>query len=370
MASSSSLALSSPNTHNPSTMATKSISKSHTVETQHEEMIHDAQLDYYGKRLATCSSDKTIRVFDVVDGEQKGQGDVLRGHTAPIWQLSWAHPSFGPILASASYDGKVFIWKEKGRAALGAPPSKAASNAARVGAGAGGNGAGEKWEVIKEHNLHAASVNSVAWAPYEHGPILACASSDSKVSIVTFNNDGSTESFVAIAHPMGATSVSWAPSVVPGSLTRPAAPVPGGVSGSGAENKQKKFVTGGCDSKVKIWGWREQEREWAVEDTLDKHTDWVRDVAWAPNIGLPTSYIASCSQDRTVLIHTRSTPTSPWLTTSLLPEGETFPEVVWRVSWSLAGNVLAVSGGDGKVSLWKEKGGAGGGWECVSEMSG
>lgn len=196
---------------------------------------------------------------------------------------------------------------------------------------------------------------------------------------------------------MGATSVSWAPSIVPGSLTRPAAPVPGGLSGP---EKQKKFVTGGCDSKVKVWGWRsvqsslltslllhpclqltsprfvfvsdltrEQEREWAVEDTLDKHTDWVRDVAWAPNIGLPTSYIASCSQDRTVLIHTRASPSAAWQTTSLLPDGETFPEVVWRVSWSLAGNVLAVSGGDGKVSLWKEKGGAGGGWECVSEMS-
>ena len=114
---------------------------------------------------------------------------------------------------------------------------------------------------------------------------------------------------------------------------------------------------------------RESEREWAVEDTLSTHTDWVRDVAWAPNIGLPTSYIASCSQDRTVLIHTRPSPTAAWQTTSLLPEGETFPEVVWRVSWSLAGNVLAVSGGDGKVSLWKEKGGNGGGWECVSEMS-
>lgn len=27
---------------------------------------HDAQLDYYGRRLATCSSDKTIKLFDVV----------------------------------------------------------------------------------------------------------------------------------------------------------------------------------------------------------------------------------------------------------------------------------------------------------------
>lgn len=32
-------------------------------------------------------------------------------------------------------------------------------------------------------------VNSVSWAPFEHGPILACASSDSKVSVVTFNSE-------------------------------------------------------------------------------------------------------------------------------------------------------------------------------------
>lgn len=31
---------------------------------------------------------------------------------------------------------------------------------------------------------------------------------------------------------------------------------------------------------------------------LNGHTDWVRDVAWAPNIGMPGNYIASCSQVR------------------------------------------------------------------------
>jgi hypothetical protein len=46
--------------------------------------------------------------------------------------------------------------------------------------------------------------------------------------------------------------------------------------------------------------------------------------------------------------------------------GGKFPSVVWRVSWSLAGNILAVSCADGKVSLWKEN--LKGVWECVSEM--
>lgn len=40
---------------------------------------HDAQLDYYGKRLATCSSDRTVKVFDVVEGETKPTGQTLKG---------------------------------------------------------------------------------------------------------------------------------------------------------------------------------------------------------------------------------------------------------------------------------------------------
>ena len=47
---------------------------------------HDAQLDYYGKRLATCSSDRTVKVFDVVDGEPQrtSGGQTLKGY-ASFW---------------------------------------------------------------------------------------------------------------------------------------------------------------------------------------------------------------------------------------------------------------------------------------------
>ena len=85
-------------------------------------------------------------------------------------------------------------------------------------------------------------------------------------------------------------------------------------------------------------------------------------------------------QDKTVLIWTKDTPTSPWVKTALDPASAgipptsagastagKFPDVVWRVSWSLAGNLLAVSCGDGKVTLWKEN--LRGVWECVSDMT-
>jgi protein transport protein SEC13 len=120
---------------------------------------------------------------------------------------------------------------------------------------------------------------------------------------------------------------------------------------------------------VRIWAFDAQAQGWVEEDVLAGHTDWVRDVAWAPAGGLPRSYLASAGQDRVVLVWTRDVGEGGWKKTALQPEGGAgvFPDVVWRVSWSSAGNVLAVSCGDGKVSLWKES--VRGAWECVSEMS-
>jgi protein transport protein SEC13 len=44
----------------------------------HDDMIHDAVLDYYGRRLATCSSDKTIKVFEI-DNDQHRLTETLKG---------------------------------------------------------------------------------------------------------------------------------------------------------------------------------------------------------------------------------------------------------------------------------------------------
>ena len=141
----------------------------------------------------------------------------------------------------------------------------------------------------------------------------------------------------------------------------------------------RRFVTGGSDGVVKIWDYRfalllislssrccntnksihsAQDKTYSMIQELTGHTDWVRDVAWAPTM-LQKSYIASAAQDKTVRIWT-SDPAHPneWKPTVL-----DFDAVLWRVSWSLSGNVLAVSGGDNKVSLWKEN--LKGEWDCV-----
>ncbi|KAF1356130.1 putative nuclear pore complex subunit [Delphinella strobiligena] len=294
----------------------------------HDDMIHDAVLDYYGRRLATCSSDKTIKIFEI-EGDSHRLTETLKGHDGAVWCVSWAHPKYGTILASSSYDGKVFIWREQNN----------------------------QWQRIYDFTLHTASVNLIAWSPPEPGCHLACASSDGHVSVITFA-DNTFAHTIFQAHGLGVNAVSWSPSLAPGQLTS-------AQSATSQTQPLRRFVTGGSDNLVKLWDFDPATQAYSSMCTLQGHSDWVRDVAWSPT-PLSKSYIASASQDRTVRIWTCPASANPsdaasWTSTELK-----FDAVVWRVSWSLSGNVLAVSGGDNRVSLWKES--LKGGWDCVKTI--
>lgn len=79
------------------------------------------------------------------------------------------------------------------------------------------------------------------------GALLACASSDGKVSVLEFKDDGTWDTKVFNAHGMGCNAVAWAPAIVPGSLVSTQSQPSGNV---------KRLATGGCDNVVKIWGFK------------------------------------------------------------------------------------------------------------------
>lgn len=135
-----------------------------SIDTHHEDLIHDAQFDYYSKKMATCSSDRTIKVFSVT-GDTFHNTATIKSHEGPIWQVAWAHPKFGSLLASCSFDGTVKIHRE------------------------GTQNSASEWTMVYEYKFRDASANSVSWAPHEHGLVLACAASDGTVVVLEYKND-------------------------------------------------------------------------------------------------------------------------------------------------------------------------------------
>lgn len=289
-----------------------------TFDTAHSGTIHDAQLDYYGKRLATASADASIRVWDVSTAQHNILAEI-REHTAPVWQVSWAHPKFGSLLASASYDKQVIVWRE-----------------VRQG----------DWQQLYRDASHTGSVNGIAWSPWEFGLNLASGSSDGSVGIIS-NKGGDRwiRKQIPNAHLYGVNAVSWCPATSPATLA--SGPAVQQAAGLGAQ----RLASGGCDNLVKIWKLDEVSDEWVEQHRFpNSHSDWVRDVAWRPNVGIPSNTIASCSEDRTVAIWNQEMDGQPWKQQARLE----LPAPVWRVSWSVTGSILAAACGDNTVQLYKE----------------
>ncbi|KAI9139772.1 WD40-repeat-containing domain protein [Paraphysoderma sedebokerense] len=330
--------------------------------TKHEDLIHDISYDYYGKRIVTASSDQKLKVWDFNDDSGNWElNDSWKAHEGSILKVSWAHPEYGQVIASCSFDRSVRIWEEQDHEP---------------------KGSGKRW--IERARLvdSRESIQDIEFAPNHLGFKLATCSTDGMVRIyeamdvVNLAHWTLMEEFevTQTTKETGNFCLSWCPSRFHPPML---------VIGCGGRDSNARDATV-KENTAKIFR-VDQHNKWQPFEILEGHTDAVHDVSWAPNVGKTYQLIATASKDKHVRIYKitedfhSNTASGPGSATvqrdgsskrykvDLIGSYPDHDAEVWRVEWNITGTVLSSSGDDGKVRLWKAN--YDDEWKCMSIIS-
>mmetsp|Transcript_7802 Transcript_7802/g.16178 ORF Transcript_7802/g.16178 Transcript_7802/m.16178 type:complete len:459 (+) Transcript_7802:115-1491(+) len=408
-------------------------SPSQSLPHHHLDYVLDMAFDHYGRRFATASGDRTVRVWDLnsdgswmsrtVDATAAGNNaapakraitNEWQAHKGAIHRLSWAHPEFGQLLATAGSDHAVVIWEEREGGffkSLATPERGADGLFLEVSSGDGGGGGGGETTATGDAAASSSSaaaatsrwvnkatlsdarraVTAVAFAPRHLGLRLASGSADGCVRIYealdTMNLNhwkldgvieegeededgaakgaGADDGIAADYHPHGAHSGNVAQNENMGVTS---------LSWSASRFEPAALVIGFSSGRVAIHRYDDARRSWVEAVRLPGHERGVLDVAWAPNVGRSYHWIASCGKDGLLMVHRvrrgRGGGGEQQQSNGLTYEGSDVLDrtQMWRCQWNVTGTVLASSGDGGVVKLWKAD--FQGRWKCVSEIVG
>ncbi|XP_039260612.1 nucleoporin SEH1-like [Styela clava] len=299
------------------------------INAEHKDLIHDLAFDHYGKRMATCSSDQTVKVWDLDDDGDWYCSSSWKTHNGSVWKVCWAHPEFGQVLATCSFDRTAAVWEE-----IVTDTTTLKNN--------------RSW--IRKSSLvdSRTSVTDVKFAPKHLGLQLATCSADGIVRVYEAPDVMNLAQW-SVQHQiklkLGCSCLSWNPS---------------------SFYKHPSMIAVGSDDnnpsvggKVLIYEYSEINRDWVKVHTIMTITDPVNDIEFAPNYGAMRHTLAVASKCVHIFVmkllsdsKTSGTESSSY-SVSEVAKFDAHNSKVWRVSWNVLGTVLSSSGDDGKVHLWK-----------------
>ncbi|KAI9155318.1 cytosolic iron-sulfur protein assembly protein [Paramyrothecium foliicola] len=219
---------------------------------------------------------------------------VLEGHDSEIKSVAFS-PS-GAHLATCSRDKSVWIWED-----------------------IGATEADDEWETIAVLNEHEGDVKAVAWCPDVPGrnarrrfgsDVLASASYDNTVRIWREDGDGE---WVCVAVLEGHEGTVWGLQWEP----RPKG------------NAFPRLMTFSADGTIRVWTLKEDD-----EDEEGSGTGGARSALG----GIPNTMRRSLREE--------------WNCTSTLPQ--VHDRDIYSVAWSGQSGIVASTGSDGVVALYKE----------------
>ncbi|MBN3889395.1 MAG: ribosome assembly protein 4 [Nostoc sp. JL31] len=320
--------------------------------TGHRDAVSSVAYSPNRQQLASASFDKTIKIWDVSSGKLLKS---LTGHSSGV--ISIAYSPNGQQLASASFDKTIKIWDVSSGKLLKSLTghssgviSIAYSPNGQQLASASFDKTIKIWDVssgklLKTLTGHSSGVNSVAYSP--NGQQLASASGDKTIKIWDVSSDKPLKTLTG--HSDGIKSVAYSPN---GQQLASASFDKTIKIWDVSSDKLLKTLTGNSvayspngqqlasasdDKTIKIW----DVSNGKLLKTLTGHRDAVNSIAYSPN----GQQLASASDDKTIKIWDVSNG-------KFLKSLTGHSNYVSSVAYSPNGQQLASASWDNTIKIW------------------
>ena len=299
--------------------------------TGHTDTVYAVAFSRDGSTLATGSLDKTVQLWDTTDPARPTPlGAPLTGHTDYVNAVAFSPD--GRTLATGSTDKTVRLWNvtDPARPIPLGPPLTGHTNAVLALAFRPDGrtlASGSYDETLRLWNVTDPAAPTPLGTPLagHTGPVHA----------VAFSADGHTLASGSYDH----TARLW-------NVTDPAAPTPLGTPLAGHTNvvlavafspDGHTLATGSTDHTARLWNVTNRAQPTPVGSPLTGHTNWVYAVAFNPD----GRTLATGSTDHTIRL---------WNIPSALMTGHT--STVLAAAFSPDGRTLATASADRTVRLW------------------
>jgi len=293
-------------------------------------------VEFSGRLLATCSSDKTVRLWNATSPEERVvelKHSPLLGHRYTVHCCCFS--PFGSVLATCSTDGFIYLWDVKTgeRVAELQHPSQLAVRVCLFSptthrlATAGEDDSIVLWDVsthtiIKTFDGHEGTVTCLSFTPDSSYIVSGSTNCDLKMWDAKLTHTKSLHS-ESEAHDLGVTGASFRP----------------------VTDEDSTYMLSSCgnDNEVKIWSVRTSPRcTFTLTHTLTGHTGNVMSCRFTAD----GKILASAAGDKGVRLWDPSTG-------SQLQKLERHARYVTSCTFTMDMEYLASGSNDKTVIIWK-----------------